>query len=137
LFEAILANVPGAQRRSRRPLQLQICSLRLFELCRSHRHRARRPWSHPHRPADRRAQCPGSTPVSAKVNQVLVFKGLERVVVEEAQAGDIVLVNGIEQVGVGVTITNPEHPDALPLLKVDEPTLVMNFPRSILRPLPA
>ena len=46
---------------------------------------------------------------------------------EEAQAGDIVLVNGIEEVGVGVTLADPEHPEALPLLKVDEPTLVMNF----------
>jgi GTP-binding protein len=56
-----------------------------------------------------------------------VFKGLERVLAEEAQAGDIVLVNGIEEVGVGVTLADPQRPEALPLLKVDEPTLVMNF----------
>ena len=47
--------------------------------------------------------------------------------VDEAQAGDIVLVNGIEEVGIGVTLADPEHPEALPLLKVDEPTLTMNF----------
>jgi len=70
---------------------------------------------------------PDSTPVIAKVNQVLVFKGLERVLAEEAQAGDIVLVNGIEEVGVGVTLADPARPEALPLLRVDEPTLVMNF----------
>jgi len=46
---------------------------------------------------------------------------------EEAQAGDIVLINGIEEVGIGMTICAPEKPDALPLLKVDEPTLTMNF----------
>ena len=56
-----------------------------------------------------------------------MFKGLERVVTEEAQAGDIVLVNGIEEVGVGVTLADPDHPEALPLLTVDEPTLTMNF----------
>jgi GTP-binding protein len=56
-----------------------------------------------------------------------MFEGLERVQVDEAQAGDIVLVNGVEEVGIGVTITDLEHPDALPLLKVDEPTLTMNF----------
>ena len=66
-------------------------------------------------------------PINAKVNQVQVFKGLERVVVDEAQAGDIVLVNGIDEIGIGVTITDPEHPEALPLLRVDEPTLTMNF----------
>ena len=66
-------------------------------------------------------------PSPPRSNQVLVFKGLERVVVEEAVAGDIVLVNGIEEIGIGVTICDPEHPEALPLLKVDEPTLTMNF----------
>src|SRR5204863_1201670 len=68
-----------------------------------------------------------STPVKAKVNQVLMFEGLERQLVEEAQSGDIVLVNGIDQVGIGTTICDLDHPDALPLLRVDEPTLTMNF----------
>src|SRR5205814_756215 len=51
----------------------------------------------------------------------------ERAVVEEAQAGDIVLVNGIEDIGIGCTLCPIDAPDALPLLRVDEPTLVMNF----------
>jgi GTP-binding protein len=70
---------------------------------------------------------PGSEPVKAKINQVLSFEGLERKTVEEAQAGDIVLVNGIDEVGIGATICDLEHPDPLPMLKVDEPTLTMNF----------
>ena len=45
----------------------------------------------------------------------------------EAEAGDIVLINGIDEVGVGTTLCHPEHPDALPMLTVDEPTLTMNF----------
>jgi GTP-binding protein len=68
-----------------------------------------------------------SVPIKGRINQVLTFKGLERVVSEEAHAGDIVLVNGIEEIGIGSTVCNPGHPDALPLLKVDEPTLTMNF----------
>lgn len=70
---------------------------------------------------------PDSEPKRAKVNQVLKFQGLERKLVEEAEAGDIVLINGIEEIGIGTTLTDVNHPDALPLLHVDEPTLTMNF----------
>jgi len=70
---------------------------------------------------------PDSEPKRAKVNQVLKFQGLERKLVDEAEAGDIVLINGIEEIGIGTTLTDVNHPDALPLLHVDEPTLTMNF----------
>ena len=70
---------------------------------------------------------PDSEPKRAKVNQVLKFQGLERKLVDEAEAGDIVLMNGIEEIGIGTTLTDVNHPDALPLLHVDEPTLTMNF----------
>jgi GTP-binding protein len=69
----------------------------------------------------------GVAPVQAKVNQVLRFKGLERVVVDEAQAGDIVAVNGIEEVGIGCTLCDTAQPEALPMLSVDEPTMTMEF----------
>ena len=70
---------------------------------------------------------PDSEPKRAKVNQVLKFQGLERKLVDEAEAGDIVLIHGIEEIGIGTTLTDVNHPDALPLLHVDEPTLTMNF----------
>ena len=70
---------------------------------------------------------PDSEPKRAKVNQVLKFQGLERKLVDEAEAGDIVLINGILYIGIGTTLTDVNHPDALPLLHVDEPTLTMNF----------
>ena len=70
---------------------------------------------------------PDSEQKRAKVNQVLKFQGLERKLVDEAEAGDIVLINGIEEIGIGTTLTDVNHPDALPLLHVDEPTLTMNF----------
>jgi GTP-binding protein len=69
----------------------------------------------------------GHQPITAKVNQVLRFRGLEREVVDEALAGDIVALNGIEQVGIGCTLCDTLVPEALPLLKVDEPTMSMEF----------
>ena len=70
---------------------------------------------------------PESTPFNARVNQVLKFEGLERQQATEAGPGDIVLINGIENIGIGVTLTDVENPVPLPMLKVDEPTLTMNF----------
>jgi GTP-binding protein len=63
----------------------------------------------------------------AKVQQVLTFKGLSREPVNEAVAGDIVAVTGIEDVHIGYTICDIDKPDALPPIAVDEPTLVMSF----------
>lgn len=62
-----------------------------------------------------------------RINQVLKFQGLDRVQVSEAGPGDIVLINGIADIGIGVTLTDLEKPMPLPMLKVDEPTLTMNF----------
>ncbi len=70
------------------------------------------------------------TPVKCRINQVLTFEGLERRpldVGEVAMPGHIVLINGIEDIALGVTITDPLSPQPLPMLKVDEPTLTMNF----------
>jgi GTP-binding protein len=67
------------------------------------------------------------TPALAKVQQILKFDGLERIPAAEAGPGDIVLISGIEQGGIGVTITDPANPVPLPMLKIDEPTLTMNF----------
>lgn len=70
---------------------------------------------------------PEGKPGQGRINQVLKFKGLERVQVSEAEAGDIVLINGIEDIGIGCTIMDPSSPDPMPMLRIDEPTLVMNF----------
>ena len=67
------------------------------------------------------------TPVTAKVNQVLRFRGLEREVVPFAEAGDIVAINGIENIDIGSTLCKVGNPDPLPLLRIDEPTLTMEF----------
>jgi GTP-binding protein len=126
LFEAILQQVPVREDDPDGPLQLQICSLDYSSyvgrigIGRINRGRLR--------PGEQVLVLNGNAaPVLSKVNQVLVFQGLERVTADEAQAGDIVLVNGVEPIGIGVTLADPEHPEALPLLEVDEPTLTMNF----------
>jgi GTP-binding protein len=127
LFEAILQYVPMRADDPDGPLQLQICSLDYSSyvgrigIGRIDRGRIRSGQNL------LLLKGPGAAPIPVKVNQVLVFKGLERVVTEEAQAGDIVAVNGVEELGIGVTLVDSEQSQALPLLKVDEPTLVMNF----------
>jgi GTP-binding protein len=70
---------------------------------------------------------PGAKPVMSKVAQVLRYKGLERIPMDEAQAGDIVAVTGVDGLDIGATICAADTPDALPLLKIDEPTLTMEF----------
>ncbi|HEX6320487.1 MAG TPA: translational GTPase TypA, partial [Burkholderiales bacterium] len=125
LFEAVLEYVPVRDEDPDAPLQLQICSLDYSSyvgkigIGRIRRGRLK--------PMQEVLVLHGESSVKAKVNQVLKFEGLERKTVDEAEAGDIVLINGIDEVGIGATICPPDHPDALPLLKVDEPTLTMNF----------
>ena len=62
-----------------------------------------------------------------RINQLLGFSGLERVPLQEAEAGDIVLISGIEEIGIGVTICDKDNPVGVPMLSVDEPTLTMDF----------
>ena len=62
-----------------------------------------------------------------RINQLLGFSGLERVPLQEAEAGDIVLISGIDEIGIGVTICDKDNPIGMPMLSVDEPTLTMDF----------
>ncbi|GBF11081.1 translational GTPase TypA [Tepidibacillus sp. HK-1] len=63
----------------------------------------------------------------ARIAKLYGFVGLKKVEIEEAKAGDIVAIAGIEGINVGETIADPEQPEALPLLHIDEPTLQMTF----------
>ncbi len=62
-----------------------------------------------------------------KVNQVFVYRGLQRVPVAEAECGDIVVVSGIADISIGETICAPDHPEAMEMIHIEEPTLSMNF----------
>jgi len=64
---------------------------------------------------------------TAKINQIQIFSGLDKALVDEASAGDIVLINGISELSIGVTICDVINPTPLPMLIIDEPTLSMNL----------
>ncbi|MEB0136236.1 translational GTPase TypA [Actimicrobium sp. CCC2.4] len=127
LFDAILRHVPAREDDQDGPLQLQISSLDYSSyvgkigIGRITRGRVRGLQD------VIIMDGPDGVPRKARVNQVLNFKGLDRVLVDEAVAGDIVLINGIDELGIGTTVCAPDMPDALPMLTVDEPTLTMNF----------
>jgi GTP-binding protein len=127
LFDAVLRHVPPHEGDENAPLQLQICSLDYSSYV--GRIGIGRVNSGTIRPAMEVAVCEGldGEPRRARVNQVLKFDGLERIQAESAGPGDIVLINGIEDIGIGVTLTSLESPQPLPMLRIDEPTLTMNF----------
>jgi len=127
LFNAVLEHVPPHEGDENEPLQLQICSLDYSSYV--GRIGIGRVHSGILRAARDLAVYEGvdSTPRRARINQILKFDGLERVAAESAGPGDIVLINGIEGIGIGMTITDIENPRPLPMLRIDEPTLTMNF----------
>ena len=127
LFDAILQHVPAHEGSPSDPLQLQICSLDYSSYVgRIGIGRVNQGSLKPMQDVLVYSG-PESTPFKARVNQVLKFEGLERKQATEAGPGDIVLINGIEGIGIGVTLTDMESPLPLPMLTVDEPTLTMNF----------
>jgi GTP-binding protein len=127
LFEAVLQHVPAHAGDAEAPLQLQIASLDYSSYV--GRIGVGRVNQGTIRPTMDVAVCEGAdgAPRKARINQVLTFEGLERQQASSAGPGDIVLINGIEDIGIGMTITSLDDPKPLPLLQVDEPTLTMNF----------
>lgn len=127
VFDAVIKYVPVREDDAEAPLQLQICSLDYSSYV------GKIGIGRVHRGTLKAGQSvmimngPDDAPKPAKINQIMQFEGLDKKIVESAQAGDIVLVNGIEELNIGTTITDPAHPEALPMLSVDEPTLTMSF----------
>lgn len=127
LFETVLKHVPAPSENENAPLQLQISALDYSSfLGRIGIGRIR---SGKIRPNMQVVIATGENGErkTVKINQVQVFNGLERVNVTEASAGDIVLINGIEELGIGKTICDGENTIPLPMLTIDEPTLSMNL----------
>ncbi|HEU0282668.1 MAG TPA: translational GTPase TypA [Gallionella sp.] len=126
LFDAVLKHVPAPETDVDAPLQLQISALDYSSFVgRIGVGRVRRGRI---KPGQEVMVLSGSNPPKrARVNQVLGFRGIERIQLAEALAGDIVLVNGIDEIGIGVTLADVSQPEALPMPKVDEPTLTMNL----------
>ena len=126
LFDVILRHVSAPSGNADEPLQLQISALDYSSFVgrigigRISRGRLK--------PAqDVMVMAGTATPKKARVNQVLGFRGIERVQLEESQAGDIVLINGVEELCIGATLADINQPEALLMPAVDEPTLTMTF----------
>jgi GTP-binding protein len=126
LLDAVLKHVPAPDTDVDAPLQLQISALDYSSFVgRIGVGRVRRGSVKPGQ--DVMVMNGNNPPKRARINQVLGFRGIERVPLTEALAGDIVLINGIDEIGIGVTLADVSQPEALPMPKVDEPTLTMNL----------
>ncbi|HQS59298.1 MAG: GTP-binding protein TypA [Gallionellales bacterium 35-53-114] len=126
LFDAVLKHVKQPEGDSNAPLQFQISALDYSSFV--GRIGVGRVTRGTIKPGQEVMVLNGDKPPKkARVNQVLGFRGVERVLLDEASVGDIILINGIEEIGIGVTIADVSKPEALPMPKVDEPTLSMNF----------
>src|SRR5689334_11363523 len=130
LFETILSYVPAPAGDVDAPLQFQVSALDYSSYVgRLGIGRIRRGSMAPgqevaivdHPLAD------GEMPARGRIGQVFMFEGLNRVPVERAAAGDIVLVTGIDDLTIGTTLASVDAPEALPAISVDEPTLSMYF----------
>jgi GTP-binding protein len=126
LFDIILKHVPAPVGNPDEPLQLQISALDYSSFVgRIGIGRISRGCLKPNQ--DVMVLAGDNIPKKARVNQILGFRGIERVQLDEATVGDIVLVNGIEELSIGATLADINQPDAIPMRTVDEPTLTMNF----------
>ncbi|MGA1265028.1 MAG: translational GTPase TypA [Prochlorothrix sp.] len=126
LFEAILRHVPPPIGDITKPLQLQVTTLDYSDYL------GRIVIGRIHNGVLKAGQQAAlvkedGSIVKSKISKLLGFEGLKRVEVEEAKAGEIVAVAGFADANIGETITCPNEPQALPLIKVDEPTLQMTF----------
>ena len=126
LFEAILDHVPPPVGDVNKPLQLQVTTLDYSEyvgrivIGRIHNGTIK---------VGQQAALVTETGaiVKSRITKLMGFEGLKRIEIEESSAGNIVAVAGFSDANIGETITCPNEPHALPLIKVDEPTLQMTF----------
>lgn len=126
LFDAFLRHVPPPVGDPTAPLQLQVTTLDYSEYL------GRIVIGRIHNGVIRMGQqaalvTESGAIVKAKISKLMGFEGLKRIDIEEASAGHIIAVAGFADANIGETITCPNEPRALPLIKVDEPTLQMTF----------
>jgi GTP-binding protein len=126
LFETVLKHVPPPSGSADAPLQLQLAALDYSSY--TGRLGVGRVLNGRIKPGQFVAVMNHEEQVAqGRINQVLGFQGLQRIPVEEAEAGDIVIISGIDDIGIGVTICDKDNPIGLPVMGVDEPTLTMDF----------
>jgi GTP-binding protein len=126
LFDAILRHVPPPVGDPEKPLQLQVTTLDYSDYL------GRIVIGRIHNGVLKMGQQAAlvkedGSIVKAKISKLMGFEGLKRIDLDQASAGNIVAVAGFADANIGETITCPNEPHALPLIKVDEPTLQMTF----------
>jgi GTP-binding protein len=126
LFRTILQHIPAAEADTEAPFQLQVTNLDYSDyLGRIAIGRVRRGRVRKGEGVLRLMR--GGESARARVTKLYTHLGLERVEVEEALAGDIIALTGVEGVQIGDTLTHPEAPEALPAVSVDDPTVSVTF----------
>ncbi len=126
LFEEIIRSVPAPVFTPGAPLQLQINHLAWDDYV--GRLAIGRLYNGTVRRGEDVAACrPDGTIESVRISGLYGYSGLKRVEVQEASAGDIVAVAGIDEISIGETISDLENPQPLPPIRVDEPTIAMTF----------
>ncbi|MCI3029746.1 translational GTPase TypA [Desemzia sp. C1] len=126
VFETILKEIPAPVDNSEEPLQFQVSLLDYSDYV--GRIGIGRVFRGTIRVGDQVAlsKLDGTTK-NFRVTKLLGFFGLNRVEIEEARAGDLIALSGMEDIFVGETVTPVDHIDPLPILHIDEPTLQMTF----------
>ncbi|TVR13335.1 MAG: translational GTPase TypA [Planctomycetota bacterium] len=127
LFESIIREVPGPAVRPGAPLQLQVANLDHNDFV--GRIAIGRVYAGSINAGDRVAvvKDANAVPRPGRVLQLHTFDGLGRREIKQAEAGDIVLVTGLDGIDISDTICDPQHPNALPPIPIDEPTIRMTF----------
>lgn len=126
LFEAIIENIPAPVDNRDEPLQFQVALLDYNDYVgRIGVGRVFRGTMHVGQQVSL-MKLDGSVK-QFRVTKIFGFIGLKKVEVEEAYPGDLIAVSGMEDINVGETVCPTEHPEALPVLRIDEPTLQMTF----------
>ncbi len=126
LFETILDYIPAPQINESQPTQMLVTATQYDDykgkivIGRLNSGTLRKGDTVAHIPAD-------AEPKTARINQVYTHIGMERVEVDEVQAGDIIALTGINEAAIGDTIADRENPIPLPPIRVEEPTVQMTF----------
>lgn len=122
LFKMIIDEIPAPKNDPEKPFQMIITALDYddykgtYALGRIHRGRALKGMRIV-------AIAKDGTKTAGRIENLYVSRGLERVEVSEAEAGDIVAISGLVSARINVTLCDPQHPEALPLIAIEEPTL--------------
>lgn len=126
IFEAILAHIPAPDADISKPFQMLVTSLDRDNF--QGKYAIGRIKRGTVRPGETITLIKkDGTSEQSRIDKVYVSQGLKRVETDEAIAGDIVALTGIKNASIGETVADSDHPDALPIIEIEEPTLKMSI----------